>query len=329
MVLSRNLKNAVIAFLVPLPSIIFYLSFLKHYDSAIATTTASSYDQLYSWCYHHPLLLANALFFFNVNVLFWIIGQFQRSHWLIDPYWTVIPVMLVHYYASHPLAQFACWRSWIVVTLTWVWSSRLTHNYFRRERWQWGEREDWRFTEMSQQYGKQWWWISFFAVYVSQQVFLIALSLPLYIVHSVNKPLSIWDLVAIVVCVCGIVIAYFADTQLYDFVIRNNQLKDLGKPMMPVLDSGLWYYSRHPNYFGEQLWWWGLALFSWSLGYGWSFVGALVNTLCLAYVTRLVEERMLRKEWRAESFRMYQKTTSVWVPWLKSYPSAAKYKKNA
>lgn len=94
---------------------------------------------------------------------------------MIDPYWTVIPVMLVHYYATHPLAPYDLWRSKIVILLTWVWSARLTHNYFRRERWQWGAREDWRFTEMSQQYGKQWWWVSFFAVYVSQQVsFLIA-----------------------------------------------------------------------------------------------------------------------------------------------------------
>lgn len=89
---------------------------------------------------------------------------------MIDPYWTVVPVMLVHYYATHPLAQYDWWRSHIVILLTWVWSIRLTHNYFRREKWQWGAREDWRFTEMSQQYGKHWWWISFFAVYVSQQV---------------------------------------------------------------------------------------------------------------------------------------------------------------
>jgi steroid 5-alpha reductase family enzyme len=89
---------------------------------------------------------------------------------MIDPYWTVIPVMLVHYYATHPLANYDSWRSKIVIFLTWVWSIRLTHNYFRREKWQWGAREDWRFTEMSEQYGKHWWWISFFAVYVSQQV---------------------------------------------------------------------------------------------------------------------------------------------------------------
>lgn len=213
-----------------------------------------------------------------------------------------------------------------MILLTWVWSIRLTHNYFRREKWQWGAREDWRFTQMSQQYGKHWWWVSFFAVYVSQQIFLIGLSLPLYVVHFVNKPLSILDLVAIVVCLSGIVIAYFSDTQLHDFMSRNNQLKGLGKPVIPVLDTGLWYYSRRPNYFGETLWWWGLVVFAWNLGHGWTFIGALVNTFCLAYVARLVEDRMLKQESRAEAFKLYQKTTSAWIPWFKSFPSDVKNK---
>ena len=158
------------------------------------------------------------------------------------------------------------------------------------------------------------------------QVFLIALSLPFYVVHTTNQPLSIWDLVAIVVCVSGIVIAYLADTQLYDFVSRNNKLKEAGKPVVPILDNGLWYYSRHPNYFGEQLWWWGLVVFAWSLGHGWSFVGALTNTMCLAYVTKLVEDRMLKQEYRAEAFSLYQKTTWAWVPWFKSSPLGLKNK---
>lgn len=76
---GRNLKNAVIAFLVPLPSIFFYLSFLNHYDSA---NSPLFWSTLWSWCYHHPLLLANALFFLNVNVLFWLIGLIQSSHWV-------------------------------------------------------------------------------------------------------------------------------------------------------------------------------------------------------------------------------------------------------
>lgn len=133
-------------------------------------------------------------------------------------------------------------------------------------------------------------------------------------------PLNIWDFVAVIVCITGIVVAYLADTQLHDFVSRNNKLKELGKPVVPNLDEGLWHYSRHPNYFGEQLWWWGLVIFAWNLGHGWAFVGSLVNTMCLAYVTILVERRMLKQDYRVEAYRRYQKTTSVWIPWFKSSP---------
>lgn len=126
------------------------------------------------------------------------------------------------------------------------------------------------------------------------------------------------DLVAIFVCASGIVIAYFADTQLHEFVTRNNKLKMREKSVVPNLEEGLWHYSRHPNYFGEQLWWWGLVIFAWGLGEGWTLVGSLLNSMCLAYVTKLVEERMMKQHYRAEDYWQYQKTTSVWIPWFKA-----------
>lgn len=69
-----------------------------------------------------------------------------------------------------------------MIAMAWVWSLRLTHNYFRRENWQWGAREDWRFTDMRGQYGKHWWWISFFSVYLSQQVTRLRLFVSLVLV---------------------------------------------------------------------------------------------------------------------------------------------------
>ncbi|WCJ22557.1 hypothetical protein M5689_004641 [Euphorbia peplus] len=321
-----NLKNALISFLIPLPSIIFYLSLLNHHHNSLIN--GSNPSPFWTWCFAHPLLLANIIFFFNVNLGFWIISHFLSSHWMIDLYWTVIPVMLVYYYATYPFAQFNLWRSRIVIALTWIWSLRLTHNYFRREKWQWGAREDWRFSDMRGQYGKHWWWMSFFSVYLSQQVFLIGICLPFYTIHSVDKPLNFWDVVGIAICLCGVLTAYFADKQLHEFVTRNEKLKELGKPLMPNLDKGLWYYSRHPNYFGEQLWWWGLVVFSWNLRHGWTCVGALVNSLCLAYVTVLVEQRMLKQEYRADAYRLYQRTTSVWIPWFKSSTFSNKDKNN-
>lgn len=316
---GSSLKNMVVAFLVPLPSILFYLSFVR----AGGDTGASP---LASWCAAHPLLLANVLFFLNVDVLFWLVGLLLSNHWLIDLYWTVIPVMLLHYYRGHPASVADAARSAVAVALTWAWSARLTHNYLRREGWELGKREDWRFNEMRGQYGNTWWWMSFLAVYLSQQVFLIGICLPMYAIHSSNQPWGVWDLVAAATCVAGILIAHFADTQLHRFVTRNEKLKRLGEPTVPTLEDGLWRYSRHPNYFGEQLWWWGLYFFAWNLSQQWMFLGPLVNSLCLGYVTVLVERRMLKQEHRDEAYKLYQKRTSVWIPWFRKAVPESKLK---
>uniref|UniRef100_A0A0E0GX13 Uncharacterized protein n=1 Tax=Oryza nivara TaxID=4536 RepID=A0A0E0GX13_ORYNI len=306
--MAAGVKNMVIAILVPLPSLLFFFSFVR------PTTTPSPVS---SWCAAHPLLVANLLFLFNVDLLFWLIGNLLSNHWLIDLYWTVIPVMLLHYYRAHPAAVADTARSAVAVALTWVWSARLTHNYLRREGWQWGKREDWRFAEMRGQYGRAWWWMSFFAVYLSQQVFLIGICLPMYAIHSTTQPWGAWDVVATMACLAGIVIAHFADTQLHRFVTTNKKLKKVGEPTVPTMEAGLWRYSRHPNYFGEQLWWWGLYLFAWNIGQPWMVVGPLVNSLCLGYVTVLVERRMVKQEHRAEAYKLYQKRTSVWIPWFR------------
>ncbi|KAL5719286.1 hypothetical protein ACHQM5_012086 [Ranunculus cassubicifolius] len=299
-----NLRNALIALLVPLPSIAFYLYFLQHYHVGNKDLFG-----IWLWCYHHPLLLSSLLFFINISVLFWVISLIQTSHWMIDLYWTVLPVMLSIYYATHPLSQYNTMRSSVVIFLTLIWSLRLSHSYFRREKWQWGAREDWRFTSMRKDYGKNWWWASFFAVYFAQQVLMTGLCLPIFAIHTIDKPCNMWDSLAVIICISGIITAYFADTQLHEFTTK--------KPNGPVLDVGLWKYSRHPNYFGEQLWWWGLFVFGWNVGFGWSFIGSLMNSMCLAYVTALVEKRMVRHRDRADAYRKYRNETSVWIPWFK------------
>ncbi|XP_074263495.1 uncharacterized protein C594.04c-like [Silene latifolia] len=309
----NNLKNLILALVVPLPSILFYIYFLRHYSNPDHLLAS-----LWSWCYHHPFLVTFVLYFLNINVLFWVIANLQSNHWMIDPYWPAIPVMLVYYYATHPTSSYNPWRSKIVIIMTSLWSLRMSHNYFRREKWQFGVREDWRFSDMRQQYGHNWWWVSFLSIYCAQQIFMMGVTLPYYIIHTVEAPWSIWDLVAIAICLTGMIVAYYADTQLHEFRTQNEELKASGTPTIPILQKGLWQYSRHPNYFGEQLWWWGLGILAWSLGQRWILIGALVNTLCLSYVATLVEERMLKQSFRAEAYREYQKTTSVCIPWFKS-----------
>ena len=119
-------------------------------------------------------------------------------------------------------------------------------------------------------------------------------------------------------CLSGILIAFMADNQLREFMIENQMRTKIGKEKIPILKTGLWKYSRHPNYFGEQLWWWSFALFSVQVNQSWAIFGTLFNSIVLAIVTKMTEDKMLR-EWpksRALKFQKYQETTSACIPWF-------------
>ena len=103
-------------------------------------------------------MVVNALFFLNVCVGFWVVGLLQRSFWLIDPYWSIIPPLIAHFYRFHASSTAAVSaRGDLMMFIVWIWSVRLTHSYFRREEWKFGEREDWRYYKMATvDYPKSW-----------------------------------------------------------------------------------------------------------------------------------------------------------------------------
>ena len=262
----------------------------------------------------HPVAMVNALFFINVCVIFWIISLVQRSTWLIDPYWTIIPILIAHFYATHPLAEADPIRSELVLAIVWIWGVRLTVNYFRRERWRFGVREDWRYADMRRKQS-HFWLSSLVSVYLVQQLMLVGLTLPLWAIHAHDDPFTWPDVVFAAAALAGILIARAADRQLYAFMKENRAREAVGRPRIEVLDTGIWRYSRHPNYFGEQLFWWALAGWGMWLGEPWVVVGTAFNSVILAVVTVMTERRIMSRVRRREAYGAYQQRTSVWIPW--------------
>lgn len=202
-------------------------------------------------------------------------------------------------------------RSLLVLSLLWIWSLRLTHSYLRREEWHLGLREDWRFSEFRTSLGRYWSMASFFLVYVSQHLMLIGLTLPLYAVHTSTKPFNWIDGAAAALCLIGISTGFRADNELHLYVLNNKHRSQ----KTPVLCTGLWSVSRHPNHLGEQLWWVGVALFGISSGVSWTALGFVFNHVCDTFVTLgLIEVRMLRRAERANEYRAYQKDVPMLVP---------------
>jgi len=251
---------------------------------------------------------------------FWLVGLAQRSFWLIDPYWTLLPPLLGCLYAAHPRARYSPARSAVALLLLWAWSARLTHSYFRREGWKFGQREDWRYSKMARDFPRAWPLISFFAVGLAQQPMLVGISLPAYSVHfGGDAPLGAADVLATVGAVAGLATARCADDQLRCYMLANEALVAAGKPRRALLETGLWRHSRHPNYFGEQLWWWSFGLFSVGLGQWYFLWGTFFNSIVLATVTVMTERRML-DNWgaaRADAYRAYMRRTSACIPWFR------------
>ena len=315
----RNLANLALLFAVPIPGILFTAWLYSYFGPGAFPPDpdwagVAGPDTAAAFLLRHPIVTVNLIFFFNVCLLFWLLALVQRSSWLIDPYWTLIPPLINCFYWAHPLADGTTSRS----TLTWLllltWSFRLTYNYLRREKWRLGYREDWRFAKRRSE-SRNFWWQQFFYVYAAQQVMLVGLTLPLFAVHFRKSPLGTTEFVLTLLAVAGIGIAHLADTSLDRFMRSNARKIARGEPKVPVLDSGIWRWSRHPNYFGEQLFWWAIAGFGVVLGETWVIAGTLINSLVLAAVTVMTERRMAADETRSEAFRAYRKRTSVWLPW--------------
>jgi steroid 5-alpha reductase family enzyme len=334
---SQNFINAALIILIGLPPIFFGYYFTHHCQSSLYSFNERQADEVWwmdklsiweNTCRfggQHPLLLVNILLFIFLDIHFWLASLLQNSTWLIDPYWTLIPLLIGQFYWIHPYANGNPIRSWLVMIILWIWSIRLTYSYFRREEWNFGGREDWRFAELRRKYPNSWWWSQFFLAYVSQHLFLFGITTPLYAAFHDPNPRYVGpiDILCLAISLFGIALASHSDTVLREFMSRNEIRELSGQPKILLLNEGPWKYSRHPNYVGEQLHWWGLALLAWYQGHPWMMVGALLNSICLWVATGMVEERMLKNETRRAIYQQYQRDVDVWIP-FRNFPDAIK-----
>ncbi len=316
----KNLANLLLLFLVPLPSLFATRWLFSYFDATQIPldpgwAVSRSIAEMAALLLHHPIATVNVLFFLNVCLLFWLLSLAQRSTWLIDPYWTLIPLFVAGFYWAHPLSEPTSTRSLLSLFVLLAWSVRLTHNYLRREQWRFGFREDWRFAEKRRS-SRHFWWYQLFHVYLAQQVMLVGLTLPYWSIHFSRAAFSAWDLLLCGLALLGIVIAHLADSQLDTFMRHNEERTRRGEPKRLLLDTGIWRYSRHPNYFGEQLFWWAVAGWGLLLGEPWVMAGAAINSLVLAVVTVMTERRMLAFPERRQLYQDYRLRTSVWIPWF-------------
>jgi steroid 5-alpha reductase family enzyme len=143
-----------------------------------------------------------------------------------------------------------------------------------------------------------------------QGFIMLLVATPIIIINSTNGPmlLGFFDLLGFVVWFTGLFFEAVADYQLYLF------LQDPTK-RGEIMMHGLWRYSRHPNYFGEVLMWWGIFIIACNVPYGWiSIISPITISYILLFVSGIpLAEKQLKG---LKDFAEYEKRTSIFVPWF-------------
>ncbi len=236
--------------------------------------------------------------------LLWIVSVIKRDASIVDPWWSILFLVIacnsVYRTGQTPGKIF-------LLFIVCVWALRLWLHLTLRSR---GKTEDPRYAEFRRRFGPdRYWWVSFFQVFLLQGALALIISAPLQIAAAAPLPdfLSLWDYAGATFFVVGFLIETIADAQLQSF--RGNPEKKGG-----VLDTGLWRYSRHPNYFGEALLWWGFWLCTIDQPYGvWTVFAPALMTFLLMRVSgvTMLDEHLAKTK---PGFSEYMKRTSSFIP---------------
>ncbi|MAG34611.1 MAG: hypothetical protein CL908_27395 [Deltaproteobacteria bacterium] len=224
-----------------------------------------------------------------------------------DAYWSVIPPVIVLYWITLAETGVPGLRTAGICLIVFVWGARLTWNWARG--WTGLDHEDWRYVDFREMSGRSYWAISLGGIHLFPTLIVFAGLIAVYpALVAPGNALGWVDALSLGVGGGGVWLEWVADAQLRAFVTGPRQPGQ-------TLRTGLWRYSRHPNYLGEIMVWWSLFLFglaadpAWAK---WAVLAPLAMTAMFLFVSiPLIEKRSLA---RRENYQRVVDETSMLIP---------------
>ena len=237
-------------------------------------------------------------------LMVWGTSLLLKDSSIVDIFWGLGFVAVAYTY--NVFSEGFATRETIIFVLVLLWGVRLSAHLAYRNL---PKGEDFRYQKWREQHGEAYWWISFFRVNLLQGVILWIVSAPLLAAQFSDTPDSITalDIIGIIVWAIGFIFEALGDWQLMQFK-RNPANK--GK----VMDQGLWRYTRHPNYFGDALIWWGFFLIALNTPNGFlTIFSPLIMTFLLMRVSGVAMLERTLKETKP-AYKHYIERTSAFFP---------------
>jgi steroid 5-alpha reductase family enzyme len=254
----------------------------------------------------HPLVVILVADLVGTFVIFAFSVALNNSS-VYDPYWSVAPLALGAYLLAVANPGVPVLRQALVLGVIALWGLRLTWSWARG--WPGLHHEDWRYVDIRHKTGRLYWPASLVSIHLLPTLWVFGGMLSAWVALTAGtRPLGLLDILGLGITVAAVIIEATADRQLDRF--------KRGRPTPEaILESGLWRYSRHPNYFGELSFWWGLYLFALAADPArWYVVVGPVALLALFLFISLpfIERRMLA---RRPHYAERRRRVSALVPW--------------
>jgi steroid 5-alpha reductase family enzyme len=232
----------------------------------------------------------------------WLIALAQRDNSIVDITWG--PGILLVTLLGYLFTENTGLVSTLVVVMVGLWAARLAVMIAIKNA---GKPEDRRYAAWRKAWGAAAWWRSYVIVFLFQALLMLAIALtPLAVFAAGTDPLPGWSIgVGLAVYAIGLSFEAAGDWQLYRFKQRRGSK---GK----LMTSGVWAYTRHPNYFGEAMVWIGIGLVAVPVAGWWALVAPAIVFTLVRFVSGVpkAEEHYAGRQ----DFAAYQHRTNTFVP---------------
>ncbi|MBH1941808.1 DUF1295 domain-containing protein [Mobilitalea sibirica] len=236
----------------------------------------------------------------------WIISLLFQNASIYDPYWSVQPMVILTLFMVHSRNYGV--GAILIYAIIMFWGIRLTSNWAYT--FQGFRRQDWRYDLIKERTGRLYQIVNLLGIQLMPTFIVYLCILPTIYYIELRSTFHAVSLIGLSISALGTCIQMIADLQLHTFRNRN-------VVRSKIIRTGLWRYSRHPNYLGEILMWWGVYLTIlpnhnelWYLS-----LGAIMNTLLFRFISIPMAEKHLAAY--KEHYEEYKKETRMLLPFPK------------
>ena len=252
------------------------------------------------------LLIAVFLADAAATIVVWIFGVILKNFSVYDPYWSVAPILIVSYWvlAKESPVKIA---DYMLLFVVFVWGARLTINW--AVNWNGMDHEDWRYGMYRKKSGRLWQIVNLGGINMMPTVLVYLGLIPAYHIIFNQLSFNIAFYAGFAIALISPIIQWVSDSQM-----KAHRMQNTGTN----IETGLWKYSRHPNYFGEVIFWWGIFIMQLGVTQQFwvSFIGALLITLLFLFISIPMMEKHVSG--RLQGYEDYQSRVSVLIPWFRN-----------